>query len=212
MYFNLGGVPYAIDAGVIVDVGMNRGQFAGEALARFRPAGFLGIEMLPDLAALLRKNPIFHDPPTREVVCTAVGDRDGRTAFYRVPEWQDSSSLLILNPQSSDFYANPKLVQSEVAEGTGIRTLDSLCKERGIEAIALLKVDVQGYEGPVLWGGRHILTKTKAVIVEVLLCEHYYGQSSPEEIHALLTCRGLKFQHWLHFARGLQGDALYIRA
>jgi len=40
-----------------------------------------------------------------------------------------------------------------------------------------LKIDVQGYEGRVLRGAREMLKRTKFVVVEVLFCQHYIGQS-----------------------------------
>ena len=97
-----------------------------------------------------------------------------------------------------------------------METLDSWCDFEVIREIDLLKLDVQGYEGRVLRGAREMLKRTKFVVVEVLFCQHYIGQSSPEEIDQLLREGGLKFIKWLrrhpNAENPLEGDALYGRA
>ncbi len=96
-----------------------------------------------------------------------------------------------------------------------VYTLDFLFAE--LDRIDLMKIDIQGYEGRAIRGGLETLKRTRALIIEVLFCHHYEGQSTADEIDGLLTGLGFKLERWLtddwnhdHTVH-LQGDALYIR-
>jgi FkbM family methyltransferase len=209
---NLSDLNYPVGTGTIVDIGMNRGKFADEVLSRFKPKRFIGIEMLPNLASKLKQNPEYHDPPNRKVLQCAVGEENGSSLFFRTPEWEDSSSLLKMNPEASRWYRNEKLWQSEIGEQVVVKTLDTICAEELINSIDLLKIDVQGYEARVLRGAKRILMHTVLLVVEVLLCRHYECQSEQDEIFTLLEQAGLKQQGWLWKVDGLEGDVVYAKS
>jgi hypothetical protein len=64
-------------------------------------------------------------------------------------------------------------------------TLDRLLAD--LAEVSLLKIDVQGYEKPVLAGGRQTLRRTKFVLIELAFMPQYDGGSWLGEIHEILT-------------------------
>ena len=196
---------------VLVDVGVNRGQFALPAIEYFHPVKYLGVEMLPDLACALQCDQRMHRLPHYQIKCCALGSEHGISKIRRVT-WDPSSSLLELNPAVGPLYG---FEMEEIDGGyTPVMRLDSLCQEVGIQGIDLLKLDVQGYEMHVLAGASGLLYDGKVwnIIVEMLYCQHYKGQAQPDDIHSLLVSYGFKRKCWLReHPAGLEKDALYVR-
>lgn len=193
--------------GVIVDLGCFEGEFARAAVRKYNPKRLLCVEMLPNRAQALQQDPELHNPPARQIAQCAVGNVDALVAFYRVPKWEASSSLLRINPEASNWYGR-ELKQNFYPETVVMYTLDYLCYRHDIDHIDLLKIDVQGSEGRVLNGAKSILRRTRTVIIEILFCQHYFGQSSQEEIEALLVDAGFNGPQWL-WSCDQEGDAIF---
>ena len=64
-------------------------------------------------------------------------------------------------------------------------TLDRLLDD--LAEVSLLKIDVQGYEKPVLAGASQTLTKTKFLLIELNFMPQYDGGSWLGEVHEILT-------------------------
>src|SRR5438477_613638 len=64
-------------------------------------------------------------------------------------------------------------------------TLDRLLVD--LAEISLLKIDVQGYEKPVLSGAKETLAKTKFILIELNFMPQYDGGSWFGEVHQILT-------------------------
>ena len=199
---------------VILDVGAACGNFLAPACRYFRPKRWIAIEMLPDRCQEIRARRDL-DQSIGRVIQAVVGNRAvaevaniGRT---RSP---DSSSLLQINPRSSEWFVGHDFTQ-DFGELVDVWSLDDLLL--GESRVDLVKLDVQGYEGRVISGGKRIIQGARAVIVEVLEVEHYFGQSTREEIHRELSTLGFKIVAWLnevHSPSGelVQRDALYINS
>ncbi len=103
--------------------------------------------------------------------------------------------LLPINKVSKD-----SLGYTEKAENQPIKvsctTLDDFCNDNHVEAIDLLKIDVQGAEVSVLKGGKNILNSVKAIIVEISLYDFYVrgDGSSWSTVFSLLDQYG--FSMW----------------
>jgi hypothetical protein len=89
----------------------------------------------------------------------------------------------------------PTMVQHEraTAEEVRVQTLDSALEEMGVDKIDLMKIDTEGHEPRVLRGAQKMLREGR---VRAVLCEfneHWLGKagSSPEELEALITGKGL---------------------
>ena len=192
------------NVGTIVDVGAAAGNFLAPACARYQPKRWVAIDMLRDKLDVLQSRADL-DQTIGTVIYSAVGDVDkvgriGRTVSA------ESSSLLPINPQSSDWFevGQGGMEQSD-AGAICIRRLDALLADVPGD-IDLMKIDVQGYEGRLIQGGQESLKRTKAVIIEVLFVQHYYGQSTPAEIEDGLSALGFKRRLWLNEARDKVGD------
>ena len=208
-----GGLPDLGRVKTLVDVGAGDGGFLLPALNFYKPEKWLAIEMLPERADRLCEIAAASNG-AGSVACVAVGDEFGPIPAHVTPHI-DSSSLLEINPESEKMYgysAGRMTPNRKVA--VSMSMLDSLCIDLG--EIDLVKVDVQGYEGRLIAGGQQTLARTRAVIIEELFVQHYFGQATPEEIEHALNALGFKLVRWLeknYNKEGilLQGDALYVR-
>jgi FkbM family methyltransferase len=194
----------------LVDIGAGTGAFLRPALAFYKPSDYLAVEMLADRAFDLMQE--FHG---RHVVCAAVGESKGWAPVLK-SEHPDSSSLLPITTEAESLYKIP--MTQHVMGSVEVRTLDDICRLLPYDKqIDLMKIDIQGYEARALRGGPETLARTRALIIEILHCPHYMGQSAPAEIAMLLRQQGLRFDRWLtddwnaDRSVRLQGDALYVR-
>lgn len=195
----------------IVDVGAGDGTFLGPAIDYYRPSQSLAVEMLPD-----RANALWSKFPN--VVHAAIGEFRGWAEVGRTRSI-DSSSLLTIDPRAQGWFTTgPGGMDQEFVDGhyVEVRTLDDVCSH--LDVVDLMKVDVQGYEGRLIRGGRGTLDRTRALIIEVLFCHHYEGQSEADEIDGLLIGLGFRLQRYLndYWSRDhtvhLQGDAYYVNS
>lgn len=195
----------------VLDVGANVGQFA----ALLRSAGFRGridsFEPLPDafdqLSARSAKDDRWHVHPL------ALGDTPGSTVLH-VSGNSYSSSLLTMNRTHLDAAPESKVVGEVEVE---VARLGDLHEQLGIQAATtLLKVDTQGFEGPVLQGTGDLLDQIAAVQLELSMVPLYDGQLLFDDLRGVLEQRGLAL-----FAlepgiadrqgRMLQCDGLFVR-
>jgi FkbM family methyltransferase len=189
----------------IVDVGAGLGTFLSPARDFYQPNQTLAIEMLPDRAARLW---LLSD----RVINAAAGEFRGWKQIGRTLS-ADSSSLLTIDPKAQDWFTTgPHGMDQTFVGEVEVRTLDDMCSY--LTQIDLMKIDIQGYEGHAIRGGQATLRRTHALIIEVLFCHHYEGQSTAEEIHELLLDLGFHLEKVLedNWNGGvhLQGDRLYV--
>jgi len=194
----------------LVDVGAGTGLFLRPALEFFKPTNYLAIEMQAD-----RAFDLMMEFRGKHIVHAAVGETKDWAAILK-SESPDSSSLLPVTEQASELYKRP--MRQYPLGKVQVRTLDDIC---GLlppdKPIDLMKMDIQGYEGRAIRGGPKTIARTRALIIEVLFCQHYVGQSTPEEIVYALLALGFRFDRWLadewteDYRIHLQGDALYVR-
>jgi FkbM family methyltransferase len=201
-------LPLRNDLRTIVDVGANRGQFTLYALARFPSAHIVAFEPLP--AARENMLRLFAGEERVEALPFALGDRDGKVVMH-LSAREDSSSLLPVGEgQVSAFPGTDEVGTTNVE----VRTLDSVMANRELEKPALLKVDVQGFELPVLRGAGLSLQFFDQILIEASFVELYEGQALfPDVSHCIE-------EHGFHLVAGhisrsdsdgrwLQGDFLY---
>ncbi|HHM06439.1 MAG TPA: FkbM family methyltransferase, partial [Gammaproteobacteria bacterium] len=142
-------ITQALQAGdTLVDVGANIGALALAGAARVGVAGRVyAIEAHPRVFAYLQDNITLNGFSQMRVLHSAVGAMPGELAF---------------SDQRSDD-------QNRVEEGGAIKvpvaTLDALLRDHA-GPIALLKIDVEGFERFVLQGARELLARTQCVFFE----------------------------------------------
>ena len=201
---------HGIDA--VLDIGANVGQF-GTALRR---AGFRGrivsVEPLPGAFDALQGASAADPGWTAERA--GVGARVG-TLTMNVAGNSVSSSALPMLDRHADAAPQSRYVGTEEVEAT---TVDELVARHGLTpATALLKIDVQGYELPVLEGAAATLERFAAVRTEMSLVALYDGQALLPDLLAHLGGRG--FELWMlepgfvepGTGRLLQADGIFFR-
>ena len=204
---------HRLDIQTIFDVGANSGQFS-RMMAAVRPnAKIHAMEPLPDcyekLAGLAREG--------LQVTAhrTAVGARTGMIEMHR-NVYPDSSSIRVMKDIHREQF--PFTAGIDQALQAPITTLDEIGSRTSIVDNVFVKVDVQGYEDEVLRGGREIVSRAKAVVLEVSFVPLYEHAPTFDEIYSTMKSYGHTFAGCLDQLVGpldgaiLQGDALFLRA
>ena len=150
---------------VCVDVGANIGLAAIPMAQAAGPNGkILAIEPDPRIAAFLAANLALNRLEWAEVRNCAVGEQEGAIEFSRCRADDMSHVALAIDRERVQVSVHP---------------LDRIAE--GLEAIHLIKIDVEGYEREVIRGGRAALGRTALVYVEASRknCARYgYAPSS----------------------------------
>ncbi|HYR05752.1 MAG TPA: FkbM family methyltransferase, partial [Gallionella sp.] len=133
-----------------LDVGCHQGQFLKE-FVHHAPAGrHFAFEPIPRLAERLQQS--F---PGVEVFPYALSDKSGEATFYVIP---DSPALSGLNAR--EFVARDKARQEITVQ---VRRLDDIIP-RDLK-IDLVKIDVEGAEGPVILGALETIRRNRPYII-----------------------------------------------
>ena len=197
----------------VVDVGANIGEFARFIRRAYPDAQIVAFEPQPGPLQTLRKLAACDGRIT--VVPCALGDADEERSMNVHVRHHPSSSLLPTTDLSHQIYPFTA-AQSVIA--VPVRRLDAMICELNppVTEEVLVKIDVQGYEAHVIRGGRDLLGKTRACIVEINRVPLYEGQASFVEIVDDLSVLGLEYAGNLSQVHGPDGqvryfDALFLR-
>jgi FkbM family methyltransferase len=194
----------------VVDIGSNQGQWL-KALLRFSDVPQIdAIEPNPDAFLKLQLNLGKH-PGIRLHHC-AVGDQR-RSGQLNIPASSDLASLLDPTEALHEFYT---LSETSKSIAVNIETLDDLLPDGDV--IDLMKIDVQGFELPVLHGSRKCLSRTRALMIETNFVSHYIGDSTFSTLKTVLTTQfgfllwDIAPPHRGPGGRALWADAIYVNA
>jgi FkbM family methyltransferase len=201
-------LPLRHDFRMVIDAGANRGQFTLYALARFPSADIIAFEPLPKARDHMAR--LFKEKVRVEVPPFALGETEGEVDIH-VSGRDDSSSLLPIGGRQISLFPGTEEVGTIRAS---LRTLDEVLANRQIPHPALLKVDVQGFELPVLRGAEQTLRSLDQILVEASFIELYEGQALFPEVSHHLEERGFRLvsgriSTFDSSGRWLQGDFLY---
>jgi FkbM family methyltransferase len=169
-------------SGTYIDIGAGH-PIADNVSFWFYERGWAGIvvEPQPELAALYPRL-----RPRDTVVRTLIGRETGEHDFYLVDRLHGFSTII-------EHYA-----QGAKAFGAGYRalrlpvvTLASLCETHGLNEIDFLKIDVEGAEADVLFGGDWTRFRPKVIIAEAVTP----GTIEPawQDWEPLLLAQGYRF-------------------
>lgn len=196
----------------VLDIGANVGQFGQE----LRRADFTGriISLEPLAEAFTALQRLASDDPSWITERAAVGASVG-TLTMNVAGNSVSSSALPMLERHAEAAPESRYVATQEVPAT---TVDALVEKYGIRPeTALLKIDVQGYEQPVLAGAAATLERFAAVRTEMSLVALYEGQALFADILTELDGRG--FDLWQlepgfvepSTGRLLQADGVFFR-
>ena len=142
----------------------------------------------------------------------AASDKSGRLPFFPINRERTITGIAAGNPGASSLfeatgaYPEERYVQDRV-EVDAIR-LDEFCAARGIRAIDIMWIDVQGAEALVLRGLGALLPKVKFIHMEAEFFKIYRGQALFPELDALLRAAGFSLAGFTSYSR-YAADALY---
>jgi FkbM family methyltransferase len=195
--------------GTIIDVGANVGQFAIAAARTFPGARIRSFEPHPDCVEQFKRN-------TRKLANVsisplALGDRRGTTDFH-LNTLSYSSSILPLADAHRDAFPQ---AQETRCVSVPMSTLDDELGDIDLAPPVLLKLDVQGYEAPVLHGAARALARVDHVLLETSFKPMYEGEAVFMDVARLMDAAGFEFLRpvdWLADPRTgeiLQADVLF---
>lgn len=192
---------------LVVDVGANTGQWLC-ALSKFvRIERAEVFEPNPQAFEMLRAN--LGDNPNYNLHQVALGTCPG-TSTLHVTRTSSLSSLLQPSENlESQYTAQHAVIVQDIQ--VPVKRLDEVLPPDSV--VDLLKIDVQGFERPVLLGGAETLKRTKAVLIEMNFVSHYEGDDSFASLSTLLTQEfGFEFWDMSLPHRGPSGRALWSDA
>lgn len=204
------------DPRCIFDVGAHVGQTARRFAQAFPRAEIYSFE--PDsrsFAALLANTGSL-----RRVTCVhaAVGGRGGEATLFR-NAYDQTNSLLPNDADAAQFVLFPDYVAPAGTEQVPLITLDAFRAERGIGAVDLLKMDVQGYELEVLRGAAETLQSAAVPLIytEVWFVRSYQSQPLFQDVYQFLYALdyrmvGIYESGYLTHYYQVGGNALFVHA
>lgn len=186
-----------------VDVGANAGSYTLLCGGVCGARGY-AIEPIPETFQRLRKNIQLNDLETRvQIFNVGMGSRVG---YQRFSSRNDCMNRIIATKHSKDF------VQVRV------ETLDRILKKSNPR---IMKIDVEGYEVPVLQGAHHLLEKRsmKAILIETNDSGQTYGFTNQAIATQMLKhqFKAYEYDPWQRRLKKLekpcqdQGNTLFIR-
>ncbi|WP_371928390.1 FkbM family methyltransferase [Oceanicola sp. 502str15] len=195
----------------VIDVGANVGQFA--LLCRLVQPSAKVYSFEPMRAPAETFLRVLGDDPVVELHRTALGTEAG-TAEINVSARADSSSLLAPETQT-EIFPGTQIIGTETIRIA--RLSDELTREN-LHAPALLKIDVQGYEGEVLKGCEELLDSFDWIYCEMSFAELYAGQPLAHELIPWLAAHGFELSSVLvdplmvRNGRAVQADMLFVQS
>jgi FkbM family methyltransferase len=186
----------------VVDIGANRGQFALVARDCFRNAPIIAFEPLAAPSQRFRAS--LGDDPLVTLHQVAIGPTTGAATMHVAAE-DDSSSLLPITPLQQSLFAGTNEVATEAIQ---IECLSSRIKDEDLKPPALLKIDVQGFELPVLEGCLPLLSRFSHIYVECSFVELYAGQALAAEVIRYLDEQQFRLSGAYNVCYGPRGTAI----
>ena len=130
-------------SGFYIDIGA-MDPVDGSVTKTFYDRGWRGINIEPDVR--------FHErlaaARTRDInLLMALGESDDVLTFYQF----EDQGISTFNVHFRDYFAERGRAWTEAA--IPVRTLGDVCREYVREPIDFLKIDAEGWEGPIIRGG-----------------------------------------------------------
>lgn len=198
---------------LILDVGANIGQYARERFASGYTGQIVSFEPLSSARKTLLKAAAA-SPNWHVVDQCALGDQAG-TVTINVAEDSEASSVLAPSNNHLEHSSHAAPVATEVVP---IFRLDEIARPYVEKSQSpFLKVDVQGFEEPVLRGATDILPRLVGLQIELSFVAMYNGQKLFPEMFALINGLGFTLHRmipaWIEndTGRWLQADGLFFR-
>ena len=160
-----------INPNAILDIGAHTGQFHSWSKRVWPDVGVFMIEANPLHESHLDKLAMMNGD---NYLIAALGDEEREVTFYTrsdKPHTEGNSYY-----KEANYWDIPQLVQESK---TKLKKLDNIFEDDA--TFELIKIDTQGSELDILKGGKELVKRASAVVLEVSLIEYNEGAPSAEE-------------------------------
>jgi FkbM family methyltransferase len=192
----------------VVDIGANRGQFALVARRCFPDARIISFEPLTAPAEMFAS--VFADDSRTRLHRAAIGPKAGQATIH-VSRRDDSSSLLAIGEMQAQVFPGTEEAGTATVQ---VGRLSDFVSAGELQAAAMLKIDVQGFELEALQGCEGLLDKFAYIYAECSFVELYTGQALAGDVIAWLHHRGFALSgiynvSYDELGRSIQADFLF---
>ena len=160
-----------IEPKAILDIGAHTGQFHSWSKRVWPDVGVFMIEANPLHESHLDKLAMMNGD---KYLIAALGDEEREVTFYTrsdKPHTEGNSYY-----KEHNYWDIPQLVQETKVT---LQKLDNLFEDNAV--FDIIKVDTQGSEIDILKGGKDLVSKAQAIILEVSFIEYNEGAPTAEE-------------------------------
>lgn len=206
------------EALVIFDIGACEGEDSIRYAKMFPRASIFSFEPIPSNLEFAKKQFENYGVENVTIRPIALSDQKGSATFYvssGAPEhignsedWDFGNKSSSLLPPDEVLVHYPWLKFQQTIE-VQTDTIDNFARENSLSRIDLIHMDVQGAELLVLRGAGEILSRTKAIWLEIENVSLYKNQPLAAEMQAFMEQNG--FIKMKDTVAEISGDHLYIR-
>tara|TARA_B110000495_G_C22971220_1_gene570044 strand:- start:169 stop:816 length:648 start_codon:yes stop_codon:yes gene_type:complete len=185
-----------IHPNTILDIGAHTGQFHGWAKRVWSDVGIFMIESNPLHESALNKLAMMNGD---KYLIAAMGDEEREVTFYTrsdKPHTEGNSYY-----KEANYWDIPQLVQESKVT---LQKLDNLFENNSV--FDIIKVDTQGSEIDILKGGKDLVSRAQAVILEVSFIPYNEGAPTDQETNDYMNKIG--FEEKMSIGEHYDGDAL----
>ena len=180
----------------VLDIGAHTGQFYKWAKSAWPYCNVFMIEANP-----LHQNTLLNLTANTkdEYMISALGDKEREVTFYTrsdKPHTEGNSYY-----KEANYWDIPQLVQEETVT---LKKLDDIFDEEKV--FDLVKMDTQGSELDILKGGKKLITKATAVILEVAYIEYNLG--APTSYEVIKHMNSIGFEEIMSIGEHYEGEEI----
>jgi FkbM family methyltransferase len=170
---------------VIFDGGANTGNISARYRKLYPGCTLHVFEPFPEAFKQLKKR--FENTPAVTLNEAALSDTDGVGSFNS-NECSYTNSLLESDPLAAQTW-DPGIMDTRTKLKVPTVTIDAYCRSHSIDAIDILKLDIQGGELKALHGARSMLENRRVglIYMELILGASYLGQPRFEDYLRFFT-------------------------
>jgi FkbM family methyltransferase len=196
---------------IVVDGGAYEGSFSHECARAFPNATIHAFEPTPESYSRLERRA----QRASAIVChqLALGSECG-TATLFVNASPLTNSLRKSSPVGHRYF--PAFVAEQTTTKVQVVTLAGFANDHGVDAIDILKLDLQGNELDAIVGSGRLLETAKVIFTEVQFVELYENAPLFSEIESYLRGKGFVLYQLYGLVRSpkdgrlLYGDAMFV--